>query len=105
MIKTAAVPQALQAYAAAQKRMAAGPAGGTEAAGGSQFASFLKSELQDTGTKLQASEGKAIEALGGKADLQQVVEAVTAAELGLQKVTAVRDRVIAAYQEIMRMPM
>ena len=36
--------------------------------------------------------------------LQDVVEAVTEAELSLQKVTAVRDRVISAYQEIMRMP-
>ena len=38
------------------------------------------------------------------ASLQEVVEAVGRAELGLQKVTAVRDRVIAAYQEILRMP-
>ena len=29
---------------------------------------------------------------------------MTQAELSLQKVTAVRDRVISAYQEIMRMP-
>jgi flagellar hook-basal body complex protein FliE len=42
--------------------------------------------------------------LTGKASVQQVVEAVSTAELSLQKVTAVRDRVIAAYQEIARMP-
>ena len=40
----------------------------------------------------------------GKAGVQQVVEALTAAELSLQRVTAVRDRVISAYQEIIRMP-
>jgi flagellar biosynthetic protein FliQ len=33
-----------------------------------------------------------------------VVEAVNAAELTLQTVVAVRDRMIAAYQEILRMP-
>jgi flagellar hook-basal body complex protein FliE len=38
------------------------------------------------------------------ADLQQVVNAVTAAELTVQTVTAVRDRVISAYQEVLRMP-
>jgi flagellar hook-basal body complex protein FliE len=34
-----------------------------------------------------------------------VVEAVNAAEITLQTVVAVRDRIITAYQEIMRMPM
>lgn len=94
----------LKAYSAAQGQAAG--LGPTAAAtgGGSQFGSLLKSQLEDAGHKLQASESSSIAALGGKADLQQVVEAVTAAELGLQKVTAVRDRVISAYQDILRMP-
>lgn len=95
--------QALKAYAAAARRAQAGE--GAAASAMPRFESFLKGQLEDVGGKLEASEAKAIQALSGKADLQQVVEAVTAAELGLQKVTAVRDRVIAAYQEIMRMPM
>ena len=39
------------------------------------------------------------------ANLQEVVEAVNAAEITLQTVVAVRDRMITAYQEIIRMPM
>jgi flagellar hook-basal body complex protein FliE len=33
-----------------------------------------------------------------------VVQAVSRAELALQTTTAIRDRVVSAYQEIMRMP-
>jgi flagellar hook-basal body complex protein FliE len=43
-------------------------------------------------------------AVSGHTSLQEVVEAVNAAELTLQTVVAVRDRMIAAYQEILRMP-
>lgn len=102
------INQALSAYGAAQRRLrldaepAAAPT--TASAAAPQFASLLRDELQGTSDKLKASETKAVEALSGKASLQQVVEAVTEAELSLQKMTAVRDRVISAYQEIMRMP-
>ncbi len=64
----------------------------------------MKSELSGAVDDLRRGEQASIAGVTGKASVQQVVEAVTAAELSLQKVTAVRDRVIAAYQEIMRMP-
>jgi len=44
------------------------------------------------------------QAVTGEADLTDVVAAITSAELTLQTVVAVRDRLISAYQEIMRMP-
>jgi len=93
---------ALSAYGAALRRAQAGPPTGAEAP--SSFAGLLRAETEATRASLQASEAKAVEALTGKASLQEVVEAVTEAELSLQKMTAVRDRVISAYQEIMRMP-
>ena len=40
----------------------------------------------------------------GKGSLIDVVTAVTSAEASLETVMAVRDQVIQAYQEIMRMP-
>ena len=40
----------------------------------------------------------------GKAQLIDVATAVSAAETSLEAVLAVRDQVISAYQEIMRMP-
>jgi flagellar hook-basal body complex protein FliE len=43
-------------------------------------------------------------AVMGKADLTEVITAVTNAELTLQTATSVRDKVVQAYQEILRMP-
>ena len=40
----------------------------------------------------------------GKADIVDVVNAVNQAELTLNTVVAVRDKVVAAYQSIMNMP-
>ena len=43
-------------------------------------------------------------AAAGKADLNTVVVAVAEADLTLKTVVAVRDKVLAAYREILRMP-
>ena len=39
-----------------------------------------------------------------EADVQSVVEALAAAEMTMRTVVAVRDKVVEAYQEILRMP-
>ena len=53
---------------------------------------------------LQAGEAATLRAAAGKADITDVVTAVSQAEITLQTVVAVRDRVIQAYQDILRMP-
>jgi flagellar hook-basal body complex protein FliE len=53
----------------------------------------------------KVSEQMTAAAAAGKADLNQVVVAVAEAEVTLNTVVAVRDKVIAAYKEILRMPM
>ena len=52
----------------------------------------------------RAAEQVSADALVGRADINDVVMAVGNAEMGLQMVTGLRDRIIEAYQEIMRMP-
>jgi flagellar hook-basal body complex protein FliE len=52
---------------------------------------------------IQAGETAAISGLQGKASVQQVVDAVMSAEQTLQTAVAIRDKVIAAYQDITRM--
>lgn len=102
MMKTNPAMLASAAYKAAMQRLdqAAMPA----PVSGSAFGELLKSEMSGTITSLQRSEKVSLDALAGKASVQEVVEALGAAEFSLQKVTTVRDRVISAYQEIIRMP-
>ncbi|MFO1068046.1 MAG: flagellar hook-basal body complex protein FliE [Geminicoccaceae bacterium] len=98
------------AYAAAARRLRepVGPAAsgtpGQAAAPGGSFGALLQDQAASAADALRQGERTAMGGLLGKTGVQDVVEAVSAAELGLQKVTAVRDRVISAYQEIMRMP-
>jgi len=98
-------PAAISAYAQAAK-MAVGSAetaAATIAPGGS-FGQLLQNVINDAVTSGQAAETKAASAVQGKGDLVDVVTAVNAAEMTLETVVAIRDRVIAAYQDIMRMP-
>src|SRR3954452_6318914 len=93
------------AYAQAAQRFARPAALAAESeAKAPSFGDMLRNEVTNVAKDMNAGERAARDGLVGKASVQEVVEAVNAAELGLQKVTAVRDRVIAAYQEIMRMP-
>lgn len=49
------------------------------------------------------AEEQAMQVLAGGGDVTHLVTAVSKAELGLQTATAVRDKVVSAYQDIMRM--
>jgi flagellar hook-basal body complex protein FliE len=69
------------------------------------FADVLKAGVENLVESQKRSEQMSAKAVEGKADLNDVVRVVTEAELTLQTVVAVRDRMISAYQEIMRMPM
>ncbi len=69
------------------------------------FSDVLKNTAEKSIDTLKTGEAMSAGAVTGEADLTDVVSAVTAAELTLQTVVAVRDRLISAYQEIMRMPM
>lgn len=77
---------------------------GSGSAGGVSFSSFLKDKAEEALDTMHASEVMSAKAITGEADITKVVEAVTAAEVTLQTVVALRDRMISAYQEIMRMP-
>lgn len=97
-------PAAINAYAQAAKM---GGVGGGEAAGatpGSTFGDMLSNVLGEASTTGRAAEAKASELVKGKGDIVDVVTAVNAAEMSLETVVAIRDRVISAYQDIMRMP-
>lgn len=71
---------------------------------GGTFSDALSGAMKEAVTTLRTGETNAAQGAAAKGDLVQVVNAVTAAELTLETVVAIRDRVINAYQDIMKMP-
>ena len=72
--------------------------------GRGDFGAVLAQAAQNSMRSLKAGEQASLQAIAGKADIGQVVQAVSAAAVTLQATIAVRDRVVQAYQEIIRMP-
>ena len=72
---------------------------------GGEFADLVKGAIKEAIEIGKKSENLSVAAVQDKADLNQVVTAVAEAEVTLQTVVAVRDKLIDAYKEIMRMPM
>lgn len=68
------------------------------------FAGMLEDAAKNVAETLHESERQSIRAAAGTADINEVVAAVSRAEITLQTVVAVRDKVLQAYQEILRMP-
>jgi flagellar hook-basal body complex protein FliE len=73
------------------------------AAGGSAFGDLLGSMMGDLTKATKGSETVAAQALSHKAGVVDVVTEVSNAEMAVNTVVAVRDRVISAYQDIMKM--
>lgn len=94
---------AAKAYAAMQGQ-AAQPAGSAPVSGASSFGDMLQSVLGDAVQSSKQAEAQMAAHVAGKSELIDVVTAISSAEASLETVMAVRDQVISAYQEIMRMP-
>ena len=71
---------------------------------GSDFLGMVKGAAQGAIDANRQAEQVSKDALAGKADLTDVVTAVASAEQTLRTVVTVRDKVISAYQEILKMP-
>lgn len=83
----------------------AAPGEAEAAAGeGASFADFVRQAADSAVSAMDRAEEVSLLSNVGKADLTDVVQAVNNAEIALQTVVAVRDRVIDAYQQIIRMP-
>jgi flagellar hook-basal body complex protein FliE len=88
---------AAQTYSQARSAAAPSPQGGGDTAG--------LAGLADTFAKTLA-EGEAVakSAMTGGADPHALVQALASSQLAVETVATVRDRVVEAYQEILRMP-
>lgn len=79
--------------------------GNTGPAGGGDFADLVQGALKEAELIGRRAEVLTVAGITDRADLNQVVGAVAEAEVTLQTVVAVRDKVIDSYKEILRMPM
>jgi len=77
------------------------PAAGAAAGGG--FGSMIENMVGDAAQGMRQAEQASALHVAGQGDLIDVVTAIGAAETALDTVVAVRDRVVSAYGEIMRM--
>jgi flagellar hook-basal body complex protein FliE len=71
---------------------------------GSSFSDFLSGAVKDSISNIRQGEQAASAQVSGKANIVDVVNSVNSAELTLDTVVAVRDKVVSAYQSIMSMP-
>jgi flagellar hook-basal body complex protein FliE len=70
---------------------------------GPSFEQMLTQAIGAAIDTLQTGEAVAIQGVAGAASPMKVVESVMAAQRSLQTVLAIRDKAVAAYQEIARM--
>jgi flagellar hook-basal body complex protein FliE len=97
---------AASAYALTQK-MSSNPAAalGRPGEAGNSFADVLEATVGRVRESGQKADAMAMTTASGRpTDLVEVVTAVAESEAALESLVAVRDRVVAAYEEIMRMP-
>ncbi|CCG39658.1 flagellar hook-basal body complex protein FliE [Magnetospirillum molischianum] len=105
---TSSISSAISAYRNAADPLAA-LGGSTEsdsasAETGTDFASVLKDAAKVAIGGAKEAERASLSAVAGKADIREVVAAVANTEMTLNTVVNVRDKVINAYTEILRMP-
>jgi flagellar hook-basal body complex protein FliE len=89
-----------QAYGRTAQDLAVG--GGEQAA--PSFSNAVTQAVQQAVATGEHADTQAIDAIRNGGNLTQVVTALSQAELTLQTATAIRDRVVQAYQDIIRMP-
>src|SRR5579872_1175780 len=99
---TAAYNQAskLLTDAAAQNSVSASTGG----AQGSDFGKLLAGQLQNVMNVGKQSDQMSMDLVNGKANVVDVVTAISQTELAMESMVTVRDKVISAYEDIMKMP-
>ena len=78
-----------------------------DAAGGAtpqSFADMVSGAVNDATTQAQKADQVSAAAVTGQADLVSVVTSLSETELAMETLVGLRDRVIGAYEQIMRLP-
>ena len=96
---------AVNAYKSAARGMPGDDGGAENALKQGDFADLVKNAIQEAVKIGERGESLSIAGINDRADINQVVTAVAEAEVALKTVVTIRDKVIDAYKEIIRMPM
>jgi flagellar hook-basal body complex protein FliE len=78
--------------------------GASEASGGQSFGAMVKDAVAALSKTSHNADTQSQAAAAGKANMVDVVTAVAESEVAIDTLVSVRDKVIAAYEEIMKMP-
>ncbi len=91
--------------AAAYAALQGGATGGVQAQAGGDgsFGAAMQDAVSNLAQLGNEADAKSIQGMSGTGNLTDVVMAVSKAEMALQATVAVRDKVISAYQDVMRM--
>lgn len=68
------------------------------------FTKFLAEAVQGVVDGGKVADQKTLDLVNGRGDIVDVVTAISQTEVAMETMVTVRDRVISAYEEIMRMP-
>lgn len=92
------------AYADTARKLSTGAGVAAPQGSGTGFGDLVKDAINGAIDSQKQGEAASMAAVAGKADINSVVMAVTNAQMTLQTVVAVRDKVVQAYQQILQMP-
>ena len=95
---------AANAYASLARILDTGGAGKGGEAGGPSFGAVLRDALGSVAEAGRKSDAQTVAMAQGKANVMDVVTAVAETDVAVSTLVSVRDRVIAAYEDIMKMP-
>lgn len=101
-MNTNGIGQAAALYQNASKIATDGVSSGNEDK--VSFGSLIKTGVEKVIQSSEKAEAVSTAAVLGKADISDVVQATTDAEISVQALVTIRDKVISSYQDIMRMP-
>ena len=96
---------AVNAYKSAARSAPSESPTGNDATHQGDFANLVKNAINEAVKIGERGESMSIAGINDRADINQVVTAVSEAEIALKTVVTVRDKVLDAYKEIIRMPM
>lgn len=68
------------------------------------FAGLVREAIESTGAQVKQADQVMAQGAIGNADIVEVVTAISETEMTIETIVGLRDRVIGAYESIMRMP-